>query len=114
AIDPISFLVAPRFVAITATLFIATVFADVLALTGAALMGDVLLGVPPPTFYNGLTSGLLGISDVTSGLLKATLFGILIALSTCKFGLGVSGGAPGVGRAVNATVVASAAGVFVI
>jgi phospholipid/cholesterol/gamma-HCH transport system permease protein len=114
AIDPISFLVAPRFVAITVTLFVATVFADVLALSGASLMGDVLLGVPPATFYNGLTSGLLGISDVTSGLLKATLFGILIALSSCQFGLSVTGGAPGVGRAVNATVVASAAGVFVI
>ena len=114
AIDPISFLVAPRFVAITITLFIATVFADVLALAGASLMGNALLGVAPATFYNGLTSGLLGISDVTSGVIKSILFGILIALSSCQFGLGVSGGAPGVGRAVNATVVASAAGVFVI
>src|SRR5579859_2692015 len=56
AIDPVSFLVAPRFVAITTTLLCATIFADVLALAGASLMGDVLLGVPPATFYNGLTS----------------------------------------------------------
>lgn len=114
AIDPVSFLVAPRFVAITATLVIATVFADVLALLGASLMGDALLGVAPATFYNGLTGGLLGVSDIASGLLKAVLFGVLIGLSSCQFGLGVTGGAPGVGRAVNATVVASAAGVFVI
>ncbi len=114
AIDPVSFLVAPRFVAITITLFVATVFADVLALAGASLMGDALLGVAPATFYNGLTSGLLGISDVTSGVIKSILFGVLIGLSSCQFGLGVTGGAPGVGRAVNATVVASAAGVFVI
>ncbi len=114
AIDPISFLVAPRFVAITVTLFVATVFADVLALCGASLMGDALLGVAPATFYNGLTSGLLGVSDVTSGMIKAILFGILIGLSSCQFGLAVTGGAPGVGRAVNATVVASAAGVFVV
>lgn len=114
AIDPVAFLVAPRFVAITVTLFVSTVFADVLALLGAALMGDALLGVAPATFYNGLTSGLLGIGDVTSGMLKSILFGALIGLSSCQFGLGVRGGAPGVGRAVNATVVASAAGVFVI
>ncbi|MBM4357716.1 MAG: ABC transporter permease [Deltaproteobacteria bacterium] len=114
AIDPIAFLVAPRFVAITVTLFISTVFADVLALVGAALMGDALLGVSPATFYNGLTGGLLGVGDVTSGMLKSILFGALIGLSSCQFGLGVEGGAPGVGRAVNATVVASAAGVFVI
>lgn len=114
AIDPISFLIAPRFVSIVVTLFVSTVFADTLALAGAALVGEGMLGVSPSTFYNGLTSGLLGIGDITSGLVKSVLFGIIIALSSCEFGLGVTGGAPGVGRAVNATVVASAAGVFVL
>ena len=42
------------------------------------------------------------------------MFGVVIALSSCQFGLGVRGGAPGVGKAVNATVVASAAGIFVL
>jgi len=78
------------------------------------MMGEALLGVAPVTFYNGLTSGLLGVGDIASGLVKSVLFGVLIGLSSCQFGLGVTGGAPGVGRAVNATVVASAAGVFVI
>jgi phospholipid/cholesterol/gamma-HCH transport system permease protein len=114
AIDPVSFLVAPRFIAIVTTLSLATVFADVLALGGAALMGDLMLGVSPMTFYNGLTSGLLGIGDVFSGLIKSVLFGVVIALSSCQFGLAVTGGAPGVGKAVNATVVASAAGIFVL
>lgn len=114
AIDPIGFLIAPRFVAIVITLFVATVFADVLALFGAALVGDAMLGVAPATFFNGLTSGLLGIGDIVSGLVKSVLFGVVIGLSSCQFGLGVTGGAPGVGKAVNATVVASAAGVFVL
>jgi phospholipid/cholesterol/gamma-HCH transport system permease protein len=114
AIDPIAFLVAPRTVAIVITLFLATVFADVLALFGAAYAGWALLGVEPPVFYNGLTSGLLGISDVMNGLVKSVVFGIVMALASCQFGLGVTGGAPGVGRAVNATVVASAAGIFVL
>jgi len=114
AIDPIAFLVAPRSVAMVITLFISTVFADVLALLGAAYAGWGLLGVSPSLFYNGLTSGLLGISDVVNGLVKSIVFGILMALSSCQFGLGVTGGAPGVGRAVNATVVASAAGIFVL
>jgi phospholipid/cholesterol/gamma-HCH transport system permease protein len=73
-----------------------------------------MLGVPPSIFFKGLTSGLLGISDVTNGLIKSVLFGVAIALSSCQFGLAVTGGAPGVGKAVNATVVASAAGVFVL
>jgi phospholipid/cholesterol/gamma-HCH transport system permease protein len=66
------------------------------------------------TFYNGLVSGLLGIGDVMNGLVKSVIFGIVIALSSCHFGLSVQGGAPGVGRAVNATVVASAAGIFIV
>ncbi len=114
AIDPISFLVAPRSLAIVITLFLSTIFADVLALLGAAYAGWGLLGVAPAVFYNGLTSGLLGIGDVVNGLVKSVLFGIVMALASCQYGLAVKGGAPGVGRAVNATVVASAAGIFVL
>ncbi|HKQ69448.1 MAG TPA: ABC transporter permease [Polyangiaceae bacterium] len=114
AIDPIAFLVVPRVIGIVATLFLSTLYADALALFGAAYTGQALLGVEPGTFYNGLTSGLLGMNDVTNGLLKSILFGVAIALSSCHFGLAVTGGATGVGRAVNATVVASAAGIFVV
>jgi phospholipid/cholesterol/gamma-HCH transport system permease protein len=114
AIDPIAFLIAPRFVGIVLTLFMMTLFADGLALFGAAYTGQGLLGVSPMTFYNGLTSGLLGFGDVANGLVKSVVFGLVIALASCHFGLATKGGAPGVGRAVNATVVASAAGIFVL
>lgn len=114
AIDPVGFLVAPRFLAMVLTLLLATIFADALALIGAAFTGDLLLGVSPAVFYNGLTSGLLGIGDVFHGLVKSVVFGVVLALSSCHYGLGVTGGAPGVGRAVNATVVASAAGIFIL
>lgn len=114
AIDPISFLILPRFIGITVTLFMMTVYADALALLGAAYCGEGLLGVSPVSFYNGITGGLLGFGDVANGLFKSIVFGLVIALASCHFGLATKGGAPGVGRAVNATVVASAAGVFVI
>ena len=42
-------------------------FADVLALFGAAYAGSVFLGVEPGVFYNGLTSGLLGIVPGAKG-----------------------------------------------
>jgi phospholipid/cholesterol/gamma-HCH transport system permease protein len=42
------------------------------------------------------------------------VFGVVIALASCQFGIATSGGAPGVGRAVNATVVVSAVGIFVL
>lgn len=114
AIDPISFLILPRFIGIVSTLFMMTVYADALALFGAAYAGKALLRVEPVTFFNGLTSGLLGLSDVANGLVKSVIFGFVIALSSCHFGLSTTGGAPGVGRSVNATVVASAAGIFIL
>jgi phospholipid/cholesterol/gamma-HCH transport system permease protein len=114
AINPIGFLVAPRFLAIVITLFLSTIFSDALALLGAAYAGWGFLGVEPSVFYRGLTTGLLGFGDVAHGLEKSIVFGIVIGLSSCHFGLSTSGGAPGVGRSVNATVVASAAGIFVL
>ena len=114
AIDPIGFLIAPRFVGIVTTLFLSTIVSDVLALVGAAYAGVPLLGVEPSLFYDGLTSGLLGISDVVHGLLKSLVFGVVMALASCEFGMRTEGGAPGVGRAVNATVVVTAAGIFVV
>ncbi len=114
AIDPISFLLTPRFIGIVVTLFLSVIFSDALALFGAAYAGYAILGVEPITFYNGLTSGLLGMEDVAHGLIKSVVFGIVIALASCHFGITTSGGAPGVGRAVNATVVVSATGIFVL
>jgi phospholipid/cholesterol/gamma-HCH transport system permease protein len=114
AIDPINFLIAPRFAAIVITLFVSTLVADALALFGAAYSCLPLLGIEPRVFYNGLTAGLLNFGDVAHGLVKSVFFGIMIALSSCYFGTNVSGGAPGVGRAVNATVVVSAASIFVL
>jgi phospholipid/cholesterol/gamma-HCH transport system permease protein len=114
AIDPISFLVAPRFISIVSTLFMMTLFADALSLFGAAYTGQALLGVSPVTFYNGVTGGLLGFGDVANGLFKSIVFGLVMGLASCHFGLATTGGAPGVGRSVNATVVTSAAGIFVL
>jgi phospholipid/cholesterol/gamma-HCH transport system permease protein len=112
AIEPMGFLIAPRLCAVVITLFLSTLFADALALFGAAQCGWALLGVEPSVFYRGLTGELLGFGDVAHGLAKSLVFGLVIGLSSCHFGMATQGGAPGVGRAVNATVVVSAAGIF--
>ena len=114
AIDPVAFLVLPRFLAIIATLFMMTLYADALALFGAAWAGFGLLQIEPQSFYNGISGGLLNFGDVAGGLGKSLCFGLIIGLSSCHFGMSTTGGAPGVGRSVNATVVASAAGVFIV
>ncbi len=112
AIDPLSYLILPRVISMISMLFLLTVFGDALALLGAAYTGQALLGVSVATFWNGLIE-VIRVWDLATGLIKATLFGGIIALSSCHYGLSVTGGAPGVGRAVNASVVASATGVFI-
>ena len=114
AIDPLGFLIAPRLIAIVFTLVIATIYADALALFGAAIASRVMLGVEYGVFLNGLTGGLLNFGDVAHGLIKSAFFGLMMAVASCYFGLSVKGGAPGVGRAVNAGVVASATGIFML
>lgn len=112
AIDPVSYLLVPRVVGMVITFFLSTVFSDVLALSGAALVGDVVLQVDPLTFYHGVTGDRLNFGDVAHGLIKSVAFGIVIAASSCHYGVATSGGAPGVGRSVTTSVVVSAIGVF--
>ena len=112
AIDPLAYLVVPRVLAIVTMIFVLTVIGDVVAMGGAAVAAWLLLGVRPVLFMESVTA-TLGPADLVHGLLKSLVFGLMIATTSCHFGLSVRGGAPGVGRAVNAAVVAAATGVFV-
>src|SRR5690606_35070845 len=112
AIDPVSYLLVPRFIAMVVTFFLSTVFSDVLALMGSAMVGQVVLDVDATTFYHGVTGDKLTFGDVAHGLFKSVTFGLVVALSSCQYGVATTGGAPGVGRSVTASVVVSAVGVF--
>ena len=113
AIDPVRYLVVPRFVSMMIMLSLLTCIGDLFALAGGAVTSQFLLGVDWRIFYYGVVeSHLLG--DFLVGLLKALLFGMSISVVSCYFGLTVRGGAPGVGRAVNASVVSNAIGIFVV
>jgi phospholipid/cholesterol/gamma-HCH transport system permease protein len=113
AIDPIPYLVVPRFVAMVLMLFLLVVIGDVTALVGGALTGQALLGVDVEVFSWSILT-FITLEDLFSGLAKAVAFGVAIGIVSCHFGLTVSGGAVGVGRAVNNSVVASAIGIFLL
>jgi len=113
AIDPIGYLVLPRVIAMVTMLFVLTILGDVVAIGGAIVAAQALLDVDPRSFMNSLLV-LLDEWDMMTGLIKSVVFGVTIALTSCHFGLSVTGGAPGVGRAVNASVVAAASGIFIL
>ncbi len=114
AIDPVGYLLAPRVLSIVITTAVGTVLSMAVALFGAAVCGLVLLGVHPLLFWNSLTGGLLGLGDVLHGVIKAFVFGMAIAASSTSFGMRAQGGPPGVGRAVNASVVSTAVLIFIL
>lgn len=112
AIDPITYLVVPRCIAIVTMMFLLCIIGDVVAIGGAILTGYAMLDVHPASFIAGALP-MLEPWDLLIGLIKSALFGVMIALNSCYFGLSTKGGAPGVGRSVNASVVAAASGIFI-
>lgn len=113
AIDPIAYLVMPRFLAMILMMFLLTVVGDFTALLGGAVTSEVLLGVDMELFAWSVATYVY-LSDFTHGLTKALAFGFAIAIISCHFGMTARGGAVGVGRAVNASVVGSAIAIFVL
>jgi phospholipid/cholesterol/gamma-HCH transport system permease protein len=107
ALDPVEYLVVPRFMAGLIMLPVLTVFADAIAILGGLGVSTVSLHVSPHTFFNGLKS-FFKMMDLTSGLLKAFVFGSIISIIGCYQGFRTTGGAEGVGRsATKAVVIAS-------
>jgi phospholipid/cholesterol/gamma-HCH transport system permease protein len=113
AIDPIRYLIVPRVVAMMVMLFILTVLGDLVSIAGGALFSTLLLNLEFSTFYYSLIDNL-NWTDFVHGLVKSAVFGLSIALTSCYFGVSVRGGATGVGRAVNAAVVAAAVSIMLL
>jgi phospholipid/cholesterol/gamma-HCH transport system permease protein len=104
ATDPIHYLVVPRVWATTITLPLLIVLGDAVGIFGGYLVSVVLLGANPVT-YTDNTFQYLDVNDFTSGLIKAAVFGLLIAVIGCQKGFFTTGGAEGVGRSTTHAVV---------
>jgi phospholipid/cholesterol/gamma-HCH transport system permease protein len=106
ATNPVKYLVVPRVVAATLVLPVLVVFADLVGILGGYFVSVYLLGANPYV-YVAKTYQYLEFKDIYTGLIKASVFGMLIALISCHHGFVAEGGAEGVGRATTRAVVAS-------
>lgn len=106
ALNPIAFLVVPRFLATVIMLTLLTILADVVGVFGGYLTGTQILGIDGSQYLQ-YTRAALSPKDFITGVVKAGVFGVMISIIACYEGLNVSGGAEGVGRATTQTVVKS-------
>ena len=104
--DPLRYLVLPRLLAGVITLPILVLVADIIGVFGGYLVGVYKLGFNPQAYLNGTWQHLETI-DLVSGLVKAAVFGFIVALMGCYQGYHSRGGAQGVGRATTYAVVSA-------
>ena len=109
--DPFKYLVAPRLIAGLTMLPLLVLVADIIGVFGGYLVGVYKLGFNPSNYIK-LTWDYLKTIDVVSGLVKAGVFGFLIALMGCYHGYHSEGGAQGVGRATTNAVVSASILIF--
>ena len=102
--DPFKYLVAPRLLAATLTLPVLVLVADIIGVMGGYAISIHKLGFNPASYLSN-TFDILQTADVVSGLVKAAVFGFLIALTGCYHGYHSRGGAEGVGQATTYAVV---------
>lgn len=112
ALDVYELLVLPRTLAMVVALTVLCAYADLVAVGAGALAARTLVGVDFAQFTRSLVERLEP-GDFLTGLGKALVFGLVIAVVSTHFGLRARGGSAAVGRAVNAQVVACAIALFV-
>lgn len=105
-VPPLRELVAPRVLACMIALPLLDVFIVYLAL-GAGFLGEAFIGGLSPTQYVTAVTQVLPPREVVPAVLKTVVFGYLIGVSGCFYGMTARGGTEGVGRAATAGVVVS-------
>lgn len=111
--DPIDYLVIPRVIACCLMLPILTILSFVTGMTGGLLVAESLYGISSTVFLNSARN-FLGIWDLISALIKAFVFGGLIAVIGTSWGMTTTGGAKGVGQSTTTAVVTSLLAIFIV
>ncbi len=104
--NPFKYLVAPRLLAATLSLPVLVLVADIIGVMGGYLIATHNLGFNAGVYMKN-TIDFLQTLDVVSGLVKAAVFGFIIALMGCYHGFHSRGGAQGVGKATTDAVVSA-------
>jgi phospholipid/cholesterol/gamma-HCH transport system permease protein len=104
--NPMKYLTVPRVVAAVLTVPVLVAIGDVIGIMGGFLVGITRLDFNAAAYMSN-TIDFLETFDVVSGLMKAAVFGFIVALMGCYHGMNSGRGAQGVGRATTNAVVSA-------
>jgi phospholipid/cholesterol/gamma-HCH transport system permease protein len=109
-VDPVKNLVVPRFLALMVATGLFDIYALLFGIFGG-ILAELVNGQPLGPFWSTLFANA-STTDLWGSVLKTTIYGAIIAIVCCYKGMSASGGAEGVGRAVNEAVVITLTGIF--
>ena len=112
ATDPVHYLVVPRVWATTIMMPLLVVLGNAVGILGGYVVAVVLMGANPVSYVDR-TFQFMDLNDLLSGLIKAAVFGFLLAAIGCLQGFHTRGGAEGVGRATTSAVVVASIAILV-
>lgn len=110
--DPIDYLVIPRVVACALMVPVLSVLSFITGMTGGFFIATNLYGISETVFINSARN-FLSTWDLVSAIIKAFVFGVLIAVIGCSWGLTTTGGAKGVGQSTTTAVVTALLAIFI-
>ncbi|KJJ84138.1 ABC transporter permease [Candidatus Omnitrophus magneticus] len=106
SVNPVEYLIVPRFVALLVVVPLLTIYADFFGIVGGYLIGVGKLGITHNMYVN-MTFDPMTMKDIVTGLIKSFSFAFIICMVSCFEGMRSEEGAEGVGRATTASVVRS-------
>jgi len=112
AVDPIKYLMVPRFIAGLIAVPLLTAMFIVVGITGGYVVGVGLLGLNGGTFMSQMISSV-AMTDIWSGIVKSIVFGFIFGWVSCYKGYHCGFGAVGVNRATTQSVVTASVAVLV-
>ncbi len=105
-ISPIEFLVYPRVIALVLMFPLLTVFADVVGMIGGMVIGIGMFDISYEQYF-GRTLAALNLVQISTGVLKSLVFGVIVAVIGCQKGMNAENSSSGVGLATTQSVVQS-------
>ncbi len=112
ATDPVHYLMVPRVWATVIMLPLLVVVSDAIGIWGGYFVSVIIMGANPVSYID-TTFQYMELGDITSGLIKAAFFGMLIAVVGCQQGYYTRGGAEGVGRSTTRSVVIASIAILI-